>query len=159
NRLTVAVWIDGQLTPQQSASVRNAVASTVGFNEARGDQISVESMQFERAAAAAAFPEQKPWPAWLPWAVAAAVAAVGAGVGGFLWMRQRKLEELRKKAAEEAQKAILPPLLEQPEEAKRALTPEEQEKQRIERQVARLANERTEEFVQLLKTWLMEEER
>ncbi|MGE5577769.1 MAG: flagellar basal-body MS-ring/collar protein FliF, partial [Syntrophothermus sp.] len=46
-RLSVAVWVSGRLGPQQIASVRSLVASAVGYNEARGDQISVESLQIE----------------------------------------------------------------------------------------------------------------
>lgn len=58
-RLTVAVLVDGLRTPdgawtprgdQELADLRELVASAVGFDEARGDVITIKSMEFEPAA-------------------------------------------------------------------------------------------------------------
>ena len=46
NRLSVVVWIDGELTDNQRSDIENAVASTVGYNQARGDTIHVASATF-----------------------------------------------------------------------------------------------------------------
>jgi flagellar M-ring protein FliF len=63
-RLTVAVLVDGVMTPdaagtpvwtprpdEELASLRDLVASTVGFDEARGDIITLKSLPFEPVAA------------------------------------------------------------------------------------------------------------
>lgn len=55
-RLTVAVLVDGIRTPEgtwaprsdaELADLRDLVASAVGYDEARGDQITIKSMEFE----------------------------------------------------------------------------------------------------------------
>lgn len=155
-RVSVAVWVDGELTPQQIESVRAAVASTVGYNQQRGDQITVESMPFQRpqpevAAQAAA-------PSWLPWAVAGAAVLVLAVAGGMVMVRRRR-QTMEEAAVPGQQLELVIPEEKPPEEERKPLTPEEEAKQRVEKQVFRLANEKPQEFAQLLKTWLTEDER
>ncbi len=45
-RVTVAVFIDETLTPAQQEGISRVVASAAGFNEARGDMLSVERVPF-----------------------------------------------------------------------------------------------------------------
>src|SRR5690606_12936567 len=92
NRLTVAVWLDGALPPEQLARVRSAVESAVGFSASRGDQITIESLTFERpvfeeyeVVSAPSFWEQY-------WPIVAALLVVG-GVAVFLTLRKRKAEQ------------------------------------------------------------------
>jgi flagellar M-ring protein FliF len=50
NRLTTSVVIDGKLDDAAKSSVKNLVVSAVGYDAARGDTISVESMAFDTTA-------------------------------------------------------------------------------------------------------------
>lgn len=155
DRVSVAVWVDGQLTPQQSESVRAAVASAVGYDQTRGDQITVESMNFaqpqaESTAAAAT-------PAWVPWTVSGAALAVLAVAGVILMIRRRRQEQMEQEAM--VAEVSVPVEVQPVEEPKMPLSPEEEAKQRVEKQIQRLASDKPQEFAQLLKTWLTEDER
>lgn len=48
-QLSVVVWIDGELTDSQKTDVENAVASTVGYSQARGDTVHIASAKFSGA--------------------------------------------------------------------------------------------------------------
>ena len=45
-RMSVAVIIDGQLTPQEENNIQSIIASAAGINESRGDLISITSLAF-----------------------------------------------------------------------------------------------------------------
>ncbi len=176
-RLSVAVWVDGQLGPQQIASVRSLVASAVGFNEARGDQISVESLQI--------VPEQqvvqeKPKPA-IPVATLVLSGLLAGGVIAVVVFAVRR----RRKAAEKAEEAELAELganldLISTETAAPAVAASEKEEEahpeekpldlqltmsqqslefrQLEKEIGRLAKDKPVQVAQLLKKWLSEEE-
>ncbi|MBO8126743.1 MAG: flagellar M-ring protein FliF, partial [Firmicutes bacterium] len=83
NRLTVAVWLDGELSSEQLDQVRAAVQSAVGFSADRGDQVTIETMNFEEPEALQF--EEEPVPAntgvevakYLPYAAALLLAIAG----------------------------------------------------------------------------------
>ncbi|ATW25666.1 flagellar basal-body MS-ring/collar protein FliF [Candidatus Formimonas warabiya] len=47
NKLSVAVVVDGQLTPDKITEVQNLVSAAVGLQPDRGDQVTVSSMAFD----------------------------------------------------------------------------------------------------------------
>ncbi|HEY3265988.1 MAG TPA: flagellar basal-body MS-ring/collar protein FliF [Armatimonadota bacterium] len=49
-RMSVAVLMDGQVTPAISATIRNAVSTAVGIDSTRGDQVTVDSVPFDNTA-------------------------------------------------------------------------------------------------------------
>lgn len=49
-RLSVSVTVDGEYTPNNLDSLQQTLASAVGYNAARGDQITVSSMAFNEEA-------------------------------------------------------------------------------------------------------------
>lgn len=162
-RVSVAVWVDGQLTPAQRQSVEAAVASAVGFNQSRGDQISVESMKFEKPAGLdfAAGAPVKSGPALPVWAWPALAALAGAAV--FIAVRRRGrgkalpapgtgLDLLVGGSVEGAEPSTA-------EKEAPLLTPASRDAQRTERSVERLAKEKPDQVAQLLRTWLTEEDR
>lgn len=97
-RLAVAVVVngsyapgpDGQQTyqPRSEAELRqvaNLVRTGIGFDEARGDQVTVENLQFiappeEGSTAPVLAANENSLPSWLPWAVGAVAASLLAGV-------------------------------------------------------------------------------
>ncbi|MGE5507104.1 MAG: flagellar basal-body MS-ring/collar protein FliF [Chitinophagales bacterium] len=161
-RLSVAVWVDGKLSQAQQASVRQAVASAVGFSEERGDQLFIDSMKFENQLSEGA-PASKPAPAGLAqWWPLLAVLGLGLGAGvAFMLGRRRKVtrevEERKGQALDvlisEKQEEIVPDL------PKATLTPEEQEREIREQQVKKIATEHPEDFAGLIRTWIADDQR
>ncbi len=97
-RLAVAVVVNGSYVtgpdgqqayqPRSEAELRqvaNLVRTGIGFSESRGDQVTVENLQFIAAAeegstAPVLAAEGGVLPSWLPWAVGAVAASILAGV-------------------------------------------------------------------------------
>jgi flagellar M-ring protein FliF len=161
-RLSVAVWVDGKLSQGQLASVRQAVASTVGFSDQRGDQLFIESMKFENKEFQGKSAEvPAPKFSWIWVAVAVAGLAVGAGVT--VMFRRRMVAQ---ESVEERKGQALDVLIgEKHAENQRSepesleLSVEERERSNKEKQVRKYADDKSEEFAGLLKTWLTEDER
>ncbi|MDI6870346.1 MAG: flagellar basal-body MS-ring/collar protein FliF [Bacillota bacterium] len=159
-RLSVAVWVDGKLSQAQLASVRQAVAGAVGFNEQRGDQLFIDSMKFESQDLKGEAPAEKPAGRTnLVWAAVAAAVVLGVGVAAVT--RRRKVAQ---QVAEERKGRALDVLIAEKQAevqplAVEALSAEDQERLNKEKQVRKLADEKPEEFAGLLKTWLTEDER
>lgn len=158
-RLSVAVWVDGELSQQQLASVRQAVASAVGFNEQRGDQLFIDSMKFENKDLSEQ-PEEAVTPAFnWGWAALAAAIVLGAGVVMMTRRAGRQESDARRGQALDVliaeKQRELQPLANEPLE----ISPEEQERLNREKQVRQFADEKPEEFAGLLKSWLADDER
>ncbi len=68
-RLTVGVWVDGNLDADTKQKVYNTVKDSVGLAEERGDRLSVETINFNR-------PSQ-PVEAKIPWATIIAATILG----------------------------------------------------------------------------------
>lgn len=147
-RLSVAVVVNGNLTPEQQQAIQTAVTNAVGLQPDRGDQISVVS-----------FPFQAPSPAQILAQQAAAEQAarnrrlltLAAGGAAVLLLAGLIIWRLRRRAPAE----VVPmPLQAATEEA--ALAREESEQERIRKEVERLARQHPQEVAQLLATWLSE---
>lgn len=160
-RLSVAVWVDGELSQEQLSSVRQAVASAVGFSEQRGDQLFIDSMKFESQDLGAEPPAEAP-AGGFNWVWAAGVAALAVAAGVVVMSRRtrtnREAEERKGQALDvliaEKQREFQPLQAQALE-----ISPEEQDRLNREKQVRQYADEKSEEFASLLKTWLTEDER
>ncbi|MGE5576311.1 MAG: flagellar M-ring protein FliF C-terminal domain-containing protein, partial [Syntrophothermus sp.] len=169
----------GRLGPQQIASVRSLVASAVGYNEARGDQISVESLQIEPEQPVA---QEKPKPV-IPaaWIIGGLLASGVIAVVVFAMRRRKKAAE---KAAEEElaelganldlitagtaipaapvgaaeEEAAKEKEEEKPIDLQLTLSQQSLEFRQLEKEIGRLAKEKPVQVAQLLKKWLSEEE-
>jgi flagellar M-ring protein FliF len=69
NRLTVGVWVDGNLQADLKQKVYNTVKDAVGIAEERGDRLTVETMNFIKPA--------KPVEPKTPWTTIFTAAALG----------------------------------------------------------------------------------
>ncbi len=49
-KLSVAVLIDGTVSPAMNATIRQAVSTAIGFDATRGDQVTVDSLPFDNSA-------------------------------------------------------------------------------------------------------------
>lgn len=149
--ISVGVWIDGNLSDEQEQSIANTLASALGLDPSRGDQVIVASMPFasvETLAAASAPTADSAW--GLPQPYALAVAALLAILALIYWLVRRR----------RAARPVGVDLVVGDEEAvasERELSTEERRRQELHERVAALARERPEEVAQLVKAWLMEE--
>lgn len=173
-RLSVSVFVNARLGQAEMAQIQNAVAAAVGYDSQRGDQLSVVSLPFgppQPARRPVASAKAKV-PGWWPWAIAAVVLVVG--VVGIVLQRRRQAarraaEELAAQQAQARVEAATEAEVPKPSTAEAgapgpspqevALDAAEKEKQRVLREIERLARQRPERFAQLLRVWLTQEEK
>lgn len=156
-RMSVSVVVDAKLDPTQLQDLKNAVAAAVGYDPNRGDEIVVQSMEFNVAYLKELEEELKAKERFrLMLTLGIMGALVGLGVGYLLWRRwrKRKLEEEAKRAAEEApaeKRPTLEEMLAHPE-----LFLEEERVVEIE-DLRGFAVRHPEEVARVIKSWLYEE--
>lgn len=147
--LSVAVLVnsnrDGGFSQPELDAIQTAVAHAVGLRpEDRSDQISVVSLPFTPVAAEPAFQPPSLLKQPLVYLVPAVVAAI---LILFVWRRRRKTVSLDELARAEIVAREAAATEEDPEVA---------ERERIRKEVERLARQRPEELAQLLTTWISE---
>lgn len=154
-RLSVGVWVDGNLPEAVRQKVVNTVAAAVGIMEERGDQLMVETMEFGRPGQADGILTETE----LPWPMIALVGVLVLGLTGVLLFLRRRAAARR--AAEEAAKGGQIDLIDGDVQQEQAagLEPTPEEKVRLDRlgQLEKLAREKPDEVAALLKTWLAED--
>ncbi|MDK2882713.1 MAG: flagellar M-ring protein FliF [Bacillota bacterium] len=147
-RLSVAVMVNGDLTPEQQQAIQTAVTNAVGLQPDRGDQISVVSFPFQAPSPAQILAEQAAAEQaarnrrLLTSAVGGAAILLLAGVVIWRLRRRRPAEVI--------------PLPGQAAVEEAAPAREESEQERIRKEVERLARQHPQEVAQLLATWLSE---
>lgn len=156
-RMTVSVVVDAKLDPNQLQDLKNAVAAAVGYNPNRGDEIVVQSMEFNVAYLRELEQELKAQERFrLMLTLGLIGASVGSLIGYLLWRRWRrkKLEEEAKKAAEavpEEKRPKLEEMLAHPE-----LFLEEERVIEIE-DLRAFAVKHPEEVAKVIRSWIYEE--
>lgn len=166
-RLTVGVWVDGNLPALTKEKVYNTVAAAVGIMEERGDKLTVETIEFSKPA-----PEK---PVEIPWNTIIA-AFLGAVLLLTIAIIARRSSPAAREAKEKKEKEILGEELPAegmivgskidtliddkftPEEAAAVeITPEERARNERQMAIEKFAREKPAEVAVLLKAWLSEE--
>ncbi len=161
-RMTVSVVVDAKLDPKQLEELKNTVAAAVGYDPKRGDEIVVQSMQFNLAYLKE-FEEQLKAQERLRLMITLGIigAVLGGVVGYLLWKRWK-----RKKLEEEAAKAAAEAVTEEKEKEKGPTLEEMlahpelflEEERVIEIEDLRgFAMRHPEEVAKIIKSWLYEE--
>jgi len=154
SRLSVAVVVNREaLTPAEQQAIEQTVASAIGYDEARQDQISVLAMQFDTTVVdqlrevTEAEVRAARWRVVerliLVGALAAVILAVGAGVVRMIRKRQEWLAEERRRAAYEA--------------VTRAEREVSVTKTRARQEIEKLAQTKPEQVAQLIRSWALED--
>lgn len=158
-RISTAVVVDDSQValdnPAQVEQIQSLVASAIGFEPERGDQISVEGMNFERGhleemeaaiAAAEAAERQRELIRQGIWAAVAVIAGVLFVV---MWRRRSRpaVERLPEEEEKEEEALSLKDIMPEP--------PVEEDLSR--RKLKEMAEKEPEEVAHLLRTWLTEE--
>lgn len=178
-RLSVAVMVNSNLTPQQQQAIENTVAAAAGIDARRGDQVTVTGMAFntqmlDAMRQAEAAQRQAARASLRNYLIAG--GAIGV-LALFMFLRSRRKPE----ASDEFEGMPLPgamvmagaggatvavggpapqpdsePILSR--QRVREKTPDELEKERLEQEIHKLAESRPEDVAALLKTWLAEDD-
>lgn len=166
-RVTASIIVDGNLDMATADSIKNIVASAIGYKQDRGDEINVLGMAFDTADKAAAQKEidqmnqdaANAEKAQLIKMVAAGVAGLIAVIGIIVFIIKRR------KPKEEEREHVLDVVI------KDNITPKEvqkfdpinfetnNEKTHIENEIKKYASEKPEQVADIIKSWLTENER
>ena len=156
-RLSTAVMVDNENNdPFLEEQVEQLVASAIGFDEARGDAVTVQIMPFDTTWIEDPVPvtpvEEMPFP--VLWLIIGAVVLLLLLLLLFLFLRakaKRRAEEERELDAMALEQELESRAMEEKEE----LEPGEAESKA--KSIRKLAQEEPESVASLLKTWLAEE--
>ncbi len=148
--LAVSVWVNGDLTPAQLASVEESVIRATGLKLSRGDSVYVASVPFEVSPFVGDVPTLE---------VSTGVPVYWFIVSGVLLLLALLLLLLRKKPAPPAEVPLAATLdvLVGDEFPERQLTPEERERDMMRKQIEKLAEEKPEEVAALMRSWLVDD--
>ncbi|MBX5436046.1 MAG: flagellar M-ring protein FliF [Alicyclobacillaceae bacterium] len=146
NGYTVGVFLNSakvKLTPAALQQIRSFVANAVGrTNGSAGSAITVAMVPFQNQATAQS-PNAKA--AWRTWGLAGLAVLLALG-GGYAAVRSR-----RRRAV--VQEVSLP--APRPEDELAAAVAEPSEEERVRDELAKFAQQRPEEFANLIRTWLV----
>jgi len=164
-RITAAVTIDGILDDAQRQQIETLVGNAIGYDALRGDKVSVVGMPFDKSVIEAAKAVEETKNAELVASsnlrmmiVAGILGAVLLGVIIFLIIKRRK-----KKAVEEEQllntlidDSIMP---KEPESFSPIEFEAKTQKSHLENEIKKYAMEKPEQVVEIIKSWMTENER
>ncbi len=155
-KLSVSVLINKPLSEAEREGIAQVVRAAVGYDAARGDEVTVASFSFARAGAENLLRKedlQKSAPRIPLWSYAALGLTALAVVLSLLFAfrgRKQLAREREKMAAELAR-------LEQALKARAASAPRESRVPEAQAEVAAVARQKPEEVAEIIRSWLMEE--
>jgi len=162
--LSTAVVLDGELTPEKVAEIRNIVAAAIGFqdNQERQDRIEVSSLAFntaylaeaenEMAALAAARAREEQIRQWVTWGIQG-LGIILAFILALIFLRRLSQLSSGRMVAATLDEQVRPIATYAPP----TLSPEEAQKRGKQEQVRKLAREKPDEVAHLMKTWITED--
>ena len=152
-RLTASIWIDGTVSPEQEAQITDLVAASIGFDNNRGDRIEVQGLEFAEAKDEPAPTQSVDWEYILAFTFKYVIPGLPIIVGTFLL-----LSLLKRSAKGELGKGIDIVIDDNTDIYQRkALTPEEQKRLELQKQLESIVQKRPQDVATLIKSWLSEE--
>lgn len=173
-RLTTSVIVDGNLDEETKTSLKNLITNAVGYNEARGDSVSVEGMRFntelqekaqkdldEMNLRNASLEKNKLY------------ERIGIGIGSLILLliilvslkkgRSKKDDMDIYKGENDGLNVVIGDELD-PKEANPGFKPidfepKENEKTHIEKEIKKYATQKPEQVAEIVKSWLTKDER
>lgn len=164
-RLSVSVIIDGSLNDAEKQTIKNIVAAATGYDEARGDQINIEALAFNNEAKEKAQKdleeiqkqlEQKEKIKQYSYIGAAGLALL-FGLIALIRSRRRKKQE-KELEQQHHLDVVISDVLPKPQVEYQPLLNEEEEMD-LEKEIKNYASKKPEQVVEVIKTWLAEDER
>jgi flagellar M-ring protein FliF len=173
-RLTASIALDGNVDDATKTSIRNLAVSAIGYDDKRGDTISVEGVPFDTSVkdnakkdldAMQKAADQAARAKMYTIAGIAAAVLVGLGIAFFLWRRKKKAEEEALMEEQLESQGIDVIIGDDGQETKQRpkFKPieleEESEQMHVENEIKKYAKNKPEQVVDIIKAWLAEDER
>ncbi len=164
-RMTASVVVDGNLDAATQQAIENAVSNAIGFNSVRGDQISVLGMNFDPSlkedaqSQVDAFNAEAKQKEMQKYMIMGAIALIAIIIVIVILVKKR-----RKNAADEYddETQLLDVVIGDEKEAE-IFEPIEfetkNEKTHMENEIKKYATDKPEQVVEIIKSWLSEDER
>lgn len=174
-RLTASVALDGNVDDATKTSIKNLAVSAIGYDDNRGDTISVEGIPFDTTLKDKArkdldemnkaTEQAKKNKLYTIIGIIAAIV-IAAAVGIFLWMRKNRREEEEAFDDEFGSTQSIDTIIgdddmdtnEQPK-FKPVEFEEENEQTHLENEIRKYAKDKPDQVVDVIKSWLAEDER
>ncbi|MGM0471511.1 MAG: flagellar basal-body MS-ring/collar protein FliF [Bacillota bacterium] len=161
--ISVSVMVDQEdLTAEQEESIRNSVASAVGYDQERGDQITITNFEFDSSVENElnAAMEANQTAQWRRWLIIGGIFLVALIVGILLIRRLQgggSGTDVNQAESEELDVIIDDQGQTETAATKEELSPEEKKRKERKEELTELVREEPEEVARLLKSWLAEE--
>lgn len=173
-RLTASIALDGNVDDATKTSIRNLAVSAIGYDDKRGDTVSVEGVPFDTKfkddakkdidAMQKAADQAKKNKMYAMIGIGVAVLAA-LGVALFLWRRKKKAEE-EELFGEQIKSQGIDVIIgddnditkEQPK-FKPIELESENERTHVENEIKKYAKDKPEQVADIIKSWLAEDER
>lgn len=160
-KVSLAVIVDGELTPAEETKIKDAVAMAAGINSERGDQISVVGMPFmneDMSEMEKALADREKFQRRMEFLKAAILPISILLIIGFLaFILRRQMEYQPKNTYRGAKQQEIAAMTNDDENVVLTLSPEAMEKKAVQKQIDNLINTKPEEVAKVVKTWLVEE--
>jgi len=163
-RLTIGVWVDGDLPEVTKQKIINTLSASAGIFEERGDRLTVETIKFNRPKEAATSTAKNE--TGLPWQqIAIGLMGLILLLGGALFLKKRQVKEKRLKEEVELANASVGKMVDElvgtSEEAQSKsgieISPEEKMWRENIATIERMAHERPEDVAILIRAWLADD--
>ncbi|SKA86334.1 flagellar M-ring protein FliF [Caloramator quimbayensis] len=166
-RMTVSVVIDGNINEMEKSQIKNIVAAATGFDENRGDNISIEGMPFntelkdKQNEQLKLMEEQiaKEKKVKLYTTIGAATAALLALVIGVIIMRKRRSKKDEDAIQPSFDVVVGDEVIKKQNNIYEPVLNDEDDRMDIEKEIRDYASKKPEQVVEVIKTWLSEDER
>lgn len=165
-RLTVSVILDGNLDNATRNAVQNTVQSAVGYNEQRGDTISVEGLAFDTAYKEKIGKDKKAMEEELTkekkmklYKVLAVLGILVLGIIIGILIKRRRNKEDNELINEGLDIILDDEIKEEKPKFKPIQLEEESENSYIEKEIRKYATQKPDQVSEIIKTWLAEDER
>ena len=157
NRLSVSVMVNEELDEEEQQQIRRAISAAVGYNQQRGDEISVIGMQFDNSVAEATTQAQQQMQAEQRQRIYLIIAAIIAVLGVMIYIYRKNKSSSSSGQSVEGVDYTVDDSAESQQAATRELSEEEQARKEMKNELTELAKEQPEEIAELVKSWMAEE--
>ncbi|MBM7555336.1 flagellar basal-body MS-ring/collar protein FliF [Halanaerobacter jeridensis] len=157
-RLSVSVMVNEDLGDEQQEQIRRAISTAVGYNQGRGDEISVIGMPFDQSVAEATTEAQQQLEAERRRNMYLMIAGIIVALG-LLFYIFRKSQSSSSGSASQTAEGIDYTVddAESEQAATSELSEEEQAKREMQQELKQLAEEQPEEIAELVRSWMAED--
>ena len=155
-RLSVSVMVNGDLEEERREQITQAISAAVGYNQQRGDEITVTGMSFDNSLEQEANQAQQAAAAESRQRLYLIIAGLAILLGLIIFIyRRNKSTSTSPQAGEGLDYTVDDAETEQA--ATNELSEEEQAKREMQQELRQLAKEQPEEIAELIRSWMAED--